>query len=246
MTSNRFSVKKNNIQTSSVILDGEEHRHLSKVARIKPRQKVWLFDEEGRNYLAEVVKIERDRTRLVILEREDAQEPSLHITLGQALIKAKKMNSIIQKATELGVAAIVPVITARTIIRIEEKEEKKLERWKKIIREAAKQSHVSFLPSIMYPVKLDKLIRECNEEKKLLLSENQGKLLRDILIPGSRKGEPPSSVLLLVGPEGGWTDKEERFILDHGFEAVSLGNQILRTETAALSSLAMIAHFWNS
>ncbi|MDH5707176.1 MAG: RsmE family RNA methyltransferase, partial [Candidatus Aminicenantes bacterium] len=94
--------------------------------------------------------------------------------------------------------------------------------------------------------KLDKLIRECNEEKKLLLSENQGKLLRDILIPGSRKGEPPSSVLLLVGPEGGWTDKEERFILDHGFEAVSLGNQILRTETAALSSLAMIAHFWNS
>ncbi len=246
MTSNRFSVRKTNIQSSSVILEGEEHRHLSKVARIKPRQRVWLFDEEGRNYLAEVARIERDRTRLTILEREDAQEPSLHITLCQALIKAKKMNSIIQKATELGVSAIVPVITSRTIIRIEEKEERKLERWKKIIREAAKQSHVSFLPSIMYPVKLDKLIRESNEEKKLLLSENQGKPLKDILIPGSRKGKYPSSVLLLVGPEGGWTDEEEKFILDHGFEAVSLGSQILRTETAALSSLAMIAHFWNS
>ena len=246
MTSNRFSVKKTNIQSSSVILDGEEHRHLSKAARIKPRQRVWLFDEEGRSYLAEVARIERDRTRLTILEREDAQEPRLHITLGQSLIKAKKMNSIIQKATELGVSAIVPVITSRTIIRIEEKEERKLERWKKIIREAAKQSHVSFLPSIMYPVRLDKLIRERNEEKKLLLSENQGKPLKDILIPGSRKGEYPSSVLLLVGPEGGWTDEEEKFILDHGYEAVSLGSQILRTETAALSSLAMIAHFWNS
>jgi len=246
LTSNRFSVKKTNIQSSSVILDGEEHRHLSKAARIKPRQRVWLFDEEGRSYLAEVARIERDRTRLTILEREDAQEPRLHITLGQSLIKAKKMNSIIQKATELGVSAIVPVITSRTIIRIEEKEERKLERWKKIIREAAKQSHVSFLPSIMYPVRLDKLIRERNEEKKLLLSENQGKPLKDILIPGSRKGEYPSSVLLLVGPEGGWTDEEEKFILDHGYEAVSLGSQILRTETAALSSLAMIAHFWNS
>ena len=246
MTSNRFSVKKNSIQSTSIVLDGEEHFHLSKVARIKPGQEVWLFDEEGRNYLAEVVKIERDRTQLVILEREEAPRPSLPITLGQALVKAKKMNSIIQKATEIGVAAIVPVITARTIVRIEEREQKKIERWKKIIREAAKQSHVSFLPSITYPVKLDRLIQERNEEIKLLLSENQGRLLRDILIPGSRKRKPPSSVLLLVGPEGGWTDEEERFILDHGFEAVSLGKQILRTETAALSSLAMIAHFWNS
>jgi 16S rRNA (uracil1498-N3)-methyltransferase len=246
LTSNRFSVKKTSVQSSSVILDGEEHRHLSKVARIKPQQKVWLFDEEGRNYLARVEVIEKDRTRLVILEKEEVKEPSLRITLGQALIKAKKMNSIIQKATELGVTAIIPVIAARTIVKIEEKEEKKLERWKKIIRESAKQSHVSFLPSIMYPVKLEKLIKEQNEEKKLLLSENQGKLLRDILIPGLRKEGPPSSVLLLVGPEGGWTGEEERFILDHGFEAVSLGSQILRTETAALSSLAMIAHFWNS
>lgn len=246
MTSNRFSVKKNNIQSSSVILDGEEHHHLSKVARIKPRQKVWLFDEEGRNYLAEVAGIERDRTRLVILEREDAEEPRMHITLCQALIKAKGMNSIIQKATELGASVIVPVVTSRTIARVEEKDERKLERWKKIIRQAAKQSHVSFLPSIIYPVKLDTLIQERNEEKKLLLSENQGRLLKDILIPGSRQGRYPLSVLLLVGPEGGWTDAEEKFILDHGFEAVSLGNQILRTETAALSSLAMIAHFWNS
>ena len=92
-------------------------------------------------------------------------------------------------------------------------------------------------------------MEERQETVKLLLSENQGVYLRDVLVRGSGlsrgKKEPPSSVIILVGPEGGWTDKEEEYILSHGFEAVSLGKQILRAETAALSSLAMVSHFWN-
>jgi 16S rRNA (uracil1498-N3)-methyltransferase len=170
LTSNRFFIKKSNIHSSSLLLYGDEHHHLSKVARIKPGEKVWLF-------------------------------------------------------------------------------EKKIERWKKIALEAVKQSQMSFLPSISHPIPVEKLVEGREEEKKLLLSENRGKYLRDILIENSnselRTPKSPSSVLILVGPEGGWTDEEEKYILNHGYEAVSLGGQTLRADTAALCSLALISHFWN-
>jgi 16S rRNA (uracil1498-N3)-methyltransferase len=230
-------------------LYGEEHHHLRKVARISLKDEVWLFDEYGSHYLARVEEIRKERTRLVILEKQDTSSPRVKITLAQALIKSKRMDSIIQKATEFGVTTLIPVITARTVVRIEGKTEKKLDRWNNVLRAAAKQSHISFLPSILSPMTLEKLVKERDEVKKLVLSENTGKYMRDIISQGvgsrGKKEEPPSSVIMLVGPEGGWTDEEERYILDHGYEAVSLGKQILRTETAALSSLAMISHFWN-
>ncbi len=250
MTSNRFSIKQCNIHSSSVFLDGKEHHHLSKVARIRPKEKVWLFDERGTNYLARVEEITKERTQLTILERQATPEPRVKITLAQALIKSKKMNIILQKATELGVTTIIPVITTRTVVRIEERAEKKLERWQKIIHAAAKQSKIPFLPSISSPVTLEKLVEERGEVKKLVLSENTGKYLRDILVqrsgPDVEREVLPSSVIILVGPEGGWTGEEEEYILDHGYEAISLGKQVLRAETATLSSLAMISHFWNS
>lgn len=250
MTSNRFAIKQNDIHSSSVILYGEEHHHLSRVARINPKDKVWLFDEHGTHYLARVEEIQKEKTRLTILEKQDASNPRVKITLAQALIKSKRMDNIIQKATEFGVTTLIPVITERTVVRIEGKTEKKLDRWKNIIRAAAKQSHTSFIPSILPPMALEKLVKERDEVKKLVLSENRGLYLRDVISRDARswgeKDEYPSSVIVLVGPEGGWTDEEERYILDHGYDAVSLGKQILRTETAALSSLAIISHFWNS
>lgn len=249
MTSNRFAIKQNDIRSSSVFLYGEEHHHLRKVARISPKDEAWLFDEHGTHYLARVEEIRKERTRLIILEKQDASGPRVRITLAQALIKSKRMDYIIQKATEFGVTTLIPVITARTVVRIEGKTEKKLDRWKNVIRAAAKQSHISFLPSILSPMTLEKLVKERDEVKKLVLSENTGKYLRDIISQASgssRKKEGLlSSVLILVGPEGGWTDEEEKYIVDHEYEAVSLGKQVLRTETAALSSLAMISHFWN-
>lgn len=248
MTSNRFFIKQGNIHSSTIFLHGEEHHHLSRVARIKPKEKVWLFDEHGRSYLARVEETKGDMTRLSILEKRDKDETRIKITLAQALIKSKKMEIILQKATELGVTNIIPVITARTIIKIEDKIQKKMERWNKITREAAKQCQRSLLPSIFAPMLLKKLIEERKEAKKLLLSENRGEYFREILIKNSeiRKDKPPSSVLVLVGPEGGWTEEEERYILDHEFEAVSLGRHILRAETAAICSLALISFFWNS
>jgi len=249
LTSKRFFIKKSDLRSSTILLHEEEHHHLSRVARIKPEEKVWLFDEQGTSYLARVEEIRKDATRLSILEKLDKEKPKVKITLAQALIKSKKMDIIIQKSAELGITNIIPVITTRVIVKVEEKIQKKIERWNKIALEAVKQSQISFLPSILSPIPLKKLIEERHEEKKLLLSENRGKYLRDILIRNSGSElqieEPPSSVLILVGPEGGWTEEEEKYILKHGYEAVSLGRQILRAETAALCSLALISHFWN-
>ncbi len=249
MTSNRFFIDQKNLKSSTVILYGEEHHHLSRVARIKPKETVWLFDGAGTSYLARVTEITRDHTRLAILEKLEKEGPKLSITLAQALIKSKNMDIIIQKATELGVTKIIPVITARSVVRVEGKIEGKMERWGKIAQEAAKQSRSSFIPSILTPMHLETLIRERKEEKKFLLSEKKGKYLRDFLIQNSASGlhrtKAPSSVLLLIGPEGGWTAEEEENALSHGYEAVSLGKAILKTETAAISSLSLISHFWN-
>ena len=207
MTSNRFSIKQSDIDSSSVFIRGDEHHHLSHVARIRPKEEVWLIDEEGMLYLARVDEITKEETRLTILERERRSEPNVKITLAQAVIKSKRMNSILQQATELGASMIIPVITARTVVKIEGKAEKKLEKWEKIVREAAKQCKCPFFPSILPPVPLKSLIEERKENLKLVLSENRGQYLRDILIRSSdsdrAKEKPPASVIMLVGPEGG-------------------------------------------
>lgn len=248
MTSHQFFIEKSDIRFPLVYLDGEEHHHLSKVLRAKPGQKVWLCDEDGTRYEAAIENIERKKTRLHILERKEREKRGVSVTLAQALLKPKKIDFIVQKATELGAAVFIPVITARSIIKVEDRIERKIERWRKIAREAAKQSRSSFIPSVLPPQPLRTVIDESREDKKLLFSERRGKYLKEILVRPylKQRGNPVSSVLLLIGPEGGWTEEEEEDLLGRGCEPISLGSRILRAETAALSALAMITHFWNS
>lgn len=250
MTSDRFFIKQSHVRSSTIILSGEEHHHLSKVARVKPKERVWLFDEYGMSYLTRVDDIDKDMTHLSVLEKRQKNEPRVKITFAQALLKAKKMELILQKSTELGVMTFIPVVAARSIVKIEEKIEKKMERWKRITLAAAKQCGRSVLPEVLTPLPLIKLLRERREEKRLFLDEKGGKCLRDIFLFASRAGSrnefPPSSVIVLNGPEGGWSDEERREMLGSGYEPINLGRQILRAETAAISSMAMMAHFWNS
>lgn len=247
MTSNRFFIRRVNPDSSFVFLEGEEHHHLSTVKRVRTKEEVWLFDEEGRTYLARVEKIEKERTKLKIIETREGKEVKVEITLAQALLKAKKMDFIIQKSVELGVMSIIPVISSRSIVKMEERGGKKLERWRKIVLEAVKQSKNPWIPSLSAPLPLGKLVKEVEAEEKLFLHEEKGAYLKNILLREMDSGKkgPPCSVLVLIGPEGGWSEEEVELILSHGFEEVSLGRNILRSETAALSSLVLISHFWN-
>lgn len=226
-------------------LEGDQHHHLSRVLRAKPGKKVWLLDENGVRYRAEVQEVLRERTKLIILERREPEKQRIKLFLGQAILKSKKMDWLIQKSTELGVASIIPVLAFRSVVRVGD-EQNKVGRWQRIAGEAVKQSRRTSLPIILPPQSFPSFLESIDGEKKWILSEKRGKLLREILMekfPGSRKTHIPT-VILLVGPEGGWTLQEERQALGRGFEAVSLGPQVLRSETAALAALSLIAHFW--
>lgn len=242
MTSNRFFIEKESQESSDVLLEGEEHHHLSRVARIKPGENVYLFDRQGSDYLARVEEVGKTSTRLSILEKRPRKDEKTHVTLAQALIKAKNLELVLQKATELGMSEFFPVISSRSIIKIGDNPEKKVQRWRRIVLESSKQCGRSVVPRIHTPSDLSTFFRQTDCDRKIFFHGKGGAYLKDLLA----HLHPPSSVVLLIGPEGGWTEREEQDIVGRGFEAISLGPLTLRSETAAIASLAMVSHFWNS
>jgi len=248
LTSNQFySARRLPVDSSRVVLQGEEHHHLARVARVKPGDSVWLFDETGTRCRARVETVHREGTELRIVERLAPGPDRLEIELGQSLVPPKAMDWIVQKATEWGVAVMIPVVTARSLRMGGEQAGKKVSRWRKLALEASKQSKRSKMPEIVPPLKLDEYVRERGDGKKIFLNENGGRPLRDILTAGLPENTDRAvrRVAVLVGPEGGWDAGEAEMIAAGGFESASLGDSILRAETAALSAVAMISHFWN-
>lgn len=246
MTSNHFFIQKSLAGRPWLCLEGREHHHLSKVARLRPRDEIWLFDEEGARYRARIEDIGRERTRLRLLEKLEPTKRRSKITLAQALLKAKPMDWVIQKGTELGMFSFVPVLSERCVVKVEDRSAQKVQRWNQIAREAFKQCRSGLVPAILAPQPLDNFLREWEADKKLFFSERPGLPLKDIVRPARDSETQPPEVLILVGPEGGWTQAEEDKVLRRGYEAVSLGPNILRAETAALAAMAIISHFWDS
>jgi 16S rRNA (uracil1498-N3)-methyltransferase len=241
VTANQFFVPALPEGAICIFLEGEEHRHLARAARVRRGEEVWLFDGGGRRVLARVEKIEAGRTKVAVLREEPPDRTRTRIVLAQALVEAKKLEAVLEKATELGCADFVPVISARSLRPVGERADRKLARWARIAREAAKQCKSRLLTDVHPPRPLADLLRDPLAERRLAFSEHGGRPLREILMDQ----DPPVSVLLLVGPKGGWTEGEETAIRAAGFEVASLGRRILRAETAAVAGTAMIAHFWN-
>jgi len=215
----------------------------------KTGDRVYLFDATGTTYLAKIESINNDQTNLSIIEKVDKEEKGIDIILGQAMLKLKKMEFIIQKTTELGINTFIPVRTERTILKIKNDVlERKLERWKKISLSAAKQSGRSTLVKIIHPITIQELISNYDSTEKIILSGKAEKCLKDIILSpffGEHKNpEIPSSTLILIGPEGGWTEKEEGYIVEHGYTRACLGDLILRSETAAISAVSALTLFW--
>ncbi len=240
-------MKKSELDLSAPSLRGKEHHHLSRVVRIRPGESVWLIDEEGTKYFARVESVEKEQTRLKILEKKPPQETGPGLTLAQAVLKAKKMDFLVQKSTELGVRTVIPLTTSRSVIKLDKKSDEKTARWQRIVREAAKQSRSSLVPHVLSPQSLKRLVEERRESIKLYLSEDRGEALRNIVAARAENlaAGSDASVLIAVGPEGGWTEEEQKLMLAHGYTAVSLGSRVLRSETAAFCAISVISQFWN-
>lgn len=240
----RFFVPKLNLQGKKSRISGQELEHMRKVLRLRPGDRVTLFDDAGwehegviRSYTGELGEVE------ILNSSQPTREASLEITLAQALGKGEKMDLVVEKATELGVRTILPFFSARTVPKLDRaKIERRRSRWEKIALSATKQSGRTKIPEILDVSDFADLVRkpwQC--ELKLVFWEGES---RRTLTQIHEEKDRLDSVLLVIGPEGGFSSEEAGEAGRQGFQAVRLGNRILRTETAALAALAIVQFLW--
>ena len=214
-------------------------RHLN-VLRVKNTEEIVLFNGNGKAYPALPEVLEKRRASVQILREEATDNESpLNITLVQAVSAAERMDFTLQKSVELGVAEIRPVISERCVVRLSgERAEKRVARWQEIVVSACEQSGRNIVPKVLPLVTYAQALQQLPQETaKLLMSLNRAQKLSDVR-PQSGK------VVFMVGPEGGWTEKEEQQAFDAGFQSVTLGKRVLRTETASLAAIAAMQTLW--
>lgn len=214
-------------------------RHLN-VLRVKNTEEIVLFNGNGKSYpaLPEVLEKRRASVRILREEATDNESP-LNITLVQAVSAAERMDFTLQKSVELGVAEIRPIISERCVVRLSgERAEKRVARWQEIVVSACEQSGRNIVPKVLPLTTYAQALQQLPQETtKLLMSLNRAQKLSDVR-PQSGK------VVFMVGPEGGWTEKEEQQAFDAGFQSVTLGKRVLRTETASLAAIAAMQTLW--
>ena len=223
-----------NATEQTVILGAEEARHLRDVLRLKAGDEVYVFDGRGREFRCVVSTSKRDTAELQIeAEVEPAKpESQLQLNLCVALLKGEKFDLVVQKATELGVNKITPLITRYADIQLRDASDatKRVARWQRIALEAAKQSGRAFVPEISLPLAFEAAL----EGTGVMFSERGGQALESLT--------GASSITALVGSEGGWSDEEIDTARARDFHIVTLGGRILRAETAAIAVTTLLQH----
>lgn len=216
---------------------GDDHKHLSRVLRLKEQDEILINDLKGQDFLGRIESIGKNETTVELREKvARSNESPLNVTLFQGLPKAGKMDLIVQKCTELGVQRIIPVVTERVVVK-NSSEFKKLDRLKRICLEAAKQSKRSALPEITEPIGFSELLMEMKKLDVLVVPyENQEEYG---FLTLKKELSSITSMGVFVGPEGGFTEKEIELLKDRGAKILTLGNRILRTETAGFTAVAM-------
>jgi 16S rRNA (uracil1498-N3)-methyltransferase len=228
------------VRSGRAEISGDDARHLTRVLRVEAGQRYEISD--NRNvYLAEVETARKEHVSFRTIEKLGAPAPTVRLVLCAALIKFDHFEWMIEKATELGVSEIVPVETIRSEHGLERAAHKRVERWRRIALEASQQSRRAVLPEVSEPEPLRvTLMREATH--RFALDENPATRPLNAALPAVR--DPQDSVALLIGPEGGWTDEERAQFSTAAWTPVSLGPLILRAETAALATLAIVNSAW--
>jgi 16S rRNA (uracil1498-N3)-methyltransferase len=235
----RFPISNENISNQEAIITGSDYTHIVKVLRLKPGDQVLLFDETSVEHVGKIVGINKVEIRVQILASTKVNvESDAKITLLQGIPKGGKMDFIIEKATELGVTSIVPVVTERSQVR----ETNKALRWQRIAMESSKQCGRVTAPKIHEVARFDDCGIHCRGgDLKLIFYEHCRTKLSDYLKTVSH---PATNVIIFIGPEGGFSECEISLAAEWGFSPIGLGPRILRTETASVVAVAIIQHIF--
>ena len=228
---------------ATATIGGSQAEHMARVLRAHPGMEADVV-AGGHVFHAEVVSVAADEVRFNLISELEA-DPALPVTLVLSVYKFDHMEWAIEKATELGVAAIVPVISRRTEKHLAQAAEKRAERWRRIVHEAAKQSRRSDVPLIHEPGLLAERVRGAAKATRIVLAEQErSTTLRTVIEEAvvAAQNETPE-LEIAIGPEGGWASEEEALFDANGWRAVSLGPRILRAETAAIAALSVVASF---
>ena len=238
-----FFVRPEQISGKEAYIEGPDWNHAADVLRVRPGEQVLLSAGEDWDYLCTVREVDRTGQRVllsVLEENRDIRELPVKISLYQGLPKSDKMELIIQKAVELGAARVIPVETARCVVKLDRKKaESKRSRWQAISESAAKQSGRSVIPEVAMPMPFAVALKEAaDSDIRLIPYENAEGMERtrrilESVVPGQK-------IAVFIGPEGGFEETEIRQAEEAGFEAVTLGKRILRTETAGFVVLSLL------
>jgi 16S rRNA (uracil1498-N3)-methyltransferase len=238
MARRRFFVSE--VSRGRAELRGDDARHLTRVLRVEAGQRYEISD--NRNvYLAEVAAARKDFVDFRILEKVEESASVVSIALLVSLVKFDRFEWILEKATELDVAMIVPVEAERSERGLEKAVAKRIERWRRILLESSQQARRAVLPELLEPLPFEKAIQRQSAHRFLLDERADATPLLDSVLE-QRSG--PDEVALLTGPEGGWTDHERDRAAVAGWAPVSLGPRILRAETAVIGALAVVNAAW--
>ena len=239
-----FFVEPSQIQGNHIFIDGPDVNHIRNVLRMNPGEEVNVTDGSGEKvYRCAIASIGEDKVELNIMwAQEKGMELPSKIYLFQGLPKSDKMELIIQKAVELGVYEIIPMATARAVVKLDQKKAAaKVKRWQALSESAAKQSKRLLIPEVKEPVKFSEALKLASDlDVRLIpyeLAEGMDGTRRII-----QSVKPGQSVAVFIGPEGGFEEAEVELAKEAGFQAITLGRRILRTETAGMTVLSILMY----
>ena len=241
----RFYAPDLTLTQPTVVLPVDEMKHLTRVLRLPPGAVVAVFDGRGAEFSARVESVERGGIRLRLLEaRHPAPEPRVQLTLAQAVLKGDKMDDVLRDSVMLGVAKVVPVVSARSETTLAAlRKARRVERWQRIAVSAAKQCGRALVPRVHEPVSLTGLVEGTSGEGLRLALVEPSRAV-GASIDTLRDTPRPPAALVLVGPEGGWTPVESELLASGGFQLVRIGPRTLRADAAPVAALTLLQFIW--
>jgi 16S rRNA (uracil1498-N3)-methyltransferase len=224
--------------TDSVLLNESASHYLSKVLRMQEGRELIVFNGQGGEYFAQIKELGKKQVSVQINQFVEAnRQSSLELHLAIGISRGERMDWVLQKATELGVTQIIPLITERTEVKIKgEKQDKKMQHWQQIIISACEQCQRNLLPILQEPQTIDNWLKTVSTDYRFVLHHRNDQSLSE--------SSAPKSVTLLIGPEGGLSEEEIILAENEKFQSLRLGPRVLRTETAPVAAISLVQYLW--